>query len=151
MECPVCGTRNDADAAFCYKCGQALNSEAVTGPTVRLSGSQGEQNYNAGKSVPPAPTSYQRPYSGYAGPQQSNSALIAMILGIVAFMGPSLLTAIPAIIVGMKARDEILASRGHLVGEGMAQAGIILGWINVALSVLGFCLFCGPLGILLGL
>ncbi len=149
MECPVCGTRNSADAAFCYTCGHALNSEAVTGPTVRLSGSQTEQNYNAGNTAPPAP--YQQPYGSYAGPQQSNSALIAMILGIVAFMGPSLLTAIPAIIVGMKARDEIIASRGQLVGEGMAQAGIILGWINVALSVLAFCLFCGPLTILLGL
>jgi hypothetical protein len=150
MQCPVCGTQNDAEAAFCYKCGSALTSGPATGPTVRLAGTESDQGYDAGSQgtgVPP----YQQPFGGYAVPQQSNSALIAMILGIVAFMGPSLLTAIPAIIIGMRARDEIQASRGQLTGEGLAQAGIILGWINIALSVIAFCAFCGPLAVLSGL
>lgn len=150
MECSVCGTYNNADAAFCYKCGSALKPEAVTGPTVRLSGAQPEHEYT-GQGGQPAPPQYPQPYGGYSVPQQSSSALLALILGILSFMGLSLLAAIPAVIVGMKARDEIVMSRGQLTGEGMAQAGIVLGWINIALSVLGFCAFCGPFGIFLGI
>jgi hypothetical protein len=80
-----------------------------------------------------------QPYAPYGNtstmPQQSNTALIAMILGIVAWLGPSLLTAIPAVILGRNARNEIRRSNGMLTGDGMAQAGIILGWIHIGLFV----------------
>lgn len=80
-----------------------------------------------------------QPYAPYGNtstmPQQSNTALIAMILGIVAWLGPSLLTAIPAVILGRNARNEIRNSNGMLTGDGMAQAGIILGWIHIGLFV----------------
>lgn len=79
----------------------------------------------------------------------SNTAVIALVLGIASFFGLSILAAIPAIILSRNARVEIQASGGRLTGEGMAQIGAILGWINVALSVLGFCFFC-VLPILLG-
>lgn len=83
---------------------------------------------------------YQQP--GMVMVQQSNTALVALILGLVSFLGLSILTAIPAIIVGRNARQEIQASRGMMTGEGMAQAGIILGWINIGLTLFGFCVFC---------
>ncbi|HEX6293293.1 MAG TPA: DUF4190 domain-containing protein [Herpetosiphonaceae bacterium] len=73
----------------------------------------------------------------------SNTALIALLLGIGSFLGLWILGAIPAIILGRNAQKEIRVSGGRLTGEGMAQAGIVLGWINVGLTVLGFCAVCG--------
>lgn len=85
----------------------------------------------------------------------SNSALISMILGIVSlsmflvllctiFLMPlSAALGIPAVIVGRNAQKEIRASGGQLGGAGMAQAGIIMGWISIALSVLSALAICG--------
>jgi hypothetical protein len=38
------------------------------------------------------------------------------------------------------ARKEIRNSRGAMQGEGLAKAGIVLGWIGVGLAVMGICL-----------
>jgi quinol-cytochrome oxidoreductase complex cytochrome b subunit len=75
-------------------------------------------------------------------PQQNSTALIALILAIVSFIGLSLLGAIPAVILGRNARKEIQASNGMMTGDGMAQAAVILGWINIGLSLIGMCFFC---------
>jgi hypothetical protein len=64
---------------------------------------------------------YTAPYGVGTMPQQSTTALIGMILSIVSFLGLSLLTAIPGIILGYNARKEIRASNGLVTGEGMAQ------------------------------
>jgi hypothetical protein len=37
------------------------------------------------------------------------------------------------------ARNEIRESNGTLGGEGLATAGLVLGWIGVGLTVLGLC------------
>lgn len=187
MTCPVCGAENEANAAFCYRCGSALKAEtpAVTGPTVSLRGREtpayGNQAVSAdadagarvydvpaspsaapASATPPAmaaapyttpqymnpgtgsstPAPYSAPYGAPTMPQQSSTALIALILGIVSFIGPSIFTAIPAVILGRNARRDIQASNGQLTGDGMAQAGVILGWINIGLTVLLFCAIC---------
>lgn len=80
----------------------------------------------------------------------SNTAVIALILAIASFFGLLLLGSIPAIILGRNARKEIAASGGRLAGEGMAQAAIVLGAINLVLSMLVICAFC-ILPIMLGL
>jgi type II secretory pathway pseudopilin PulG len=53
-----------------------------------------------------------------------------MILGICSFFF-SILTGIPAIIFGHLAKTEIRQSRGRLQGDGMALAGLILGYLSV--------------------
>lgn len=84
--------------------------------------------------------------------QQSNNALLSMILGIISlFMFVLLLcvgiapaasiAAIPALILGNMARREIRAANGRLTGDGMALAGIIMGWITIVLSILAIVLF----------
>jgi hypothetical protein len=60
-----------------------------------------------------------------------------MILGIVGLLCCGFFTGIPAIILGGSARKEIAASGGAQTGEGMAKAGVILGWIAVALGIIG--------------
>ena len=42
---------------------------------------------------------------------------------------------IPALIIGYQGRSEIRASQGRQSGGGLATAGIVLGWIGVALGV----------------
>ncbi|MFH2102816.1 MAG: DUF4190 domain-containing protein [Chloroflexota bacterium] len=55
-------------------------------------------------------------------------------LQIVPVIGP-----IVAIITGHMAKSEIKKSAGTIGGDGMATAGLILGYITI---VLGFCLIC---------
>jgi len=47
---------------------------------------------------------------------------------------------IEAIVTGSNAKREILESGGSLGGEGMARAGIILGWIGIGLTIIGICI-----------
>lgn len=126
-------------------------------PTATIPSAEEETHARVYEAPSPA-SSGTPPYTVPGGPQYSqpgqyqpstaaygvtsNTALIALILGIASFFGLSILGAIPAIILGRNARVEIQASGGRLTGEGMAQAGVVLGWINVALSVLGICFFC---------
>jgi hypothetical protein len=72
--------------------------------------------------------------------QTSSLAVISLISGIASYFIVPLLGAIAAIITGNMAKKEIAESAGRLTGEGMARWGMILGWVNVGLSVVGLCL-----------
>ena len=72
--------------------------------------------------------------------QTSSLAVISLISGIASFFIVPLLGAIAAVITGNMAKKEIRQSAGRLSGEGMATWGMILGWVNIALSVIGLCL-----------
>jgi len=143
----VCGTHNPVDAAFCSHCGTALKPDAVTGQTVRMADPQ-DARARVYQTPSPAPAPVYTQSGSYAAmPQQSSNAVIALVLGVVSILllvlpGSSLLTAVPAIIVGKNARNEIRASNGQLTGEGMAQAGRLLGWITIGLSLIGLVLLC---------
>lgn len=62
--------------------------------------------------------------------------MIAGILGVTIF---PLVGSVVAVITGPMAKNEIAESGGTLSGEGLAQAGTILGWVGIGLSVIGFC------------
>jgi hypothetical protein len=74
------------------------------------------------------------PYGGSLARHTNNLAVAALILGIGQFFGFWLLAGIPAIICGHKARRQIRQTGED--GDGMALAGLILGWAGVALTVL---------------
>ena len=59
-----------------------------------------------------------------------------MILGILGWTLLPILGAIIAVITGHMAKSEIRKSNGQLGGEGMATAGLILGYTSI---VLGIC------------
>jgi hypothetical protein len=82
--------------------------------------------------------------SGTTAPVRPNSsnALISLIAGILGLTFLPFIASIVAVVVGRSAKTEIAASAGALGGEGMAQAGIILGWIGIGLGVLAVCAFC---------
>jgi hypothetical protein len=63
-----------------------------------------------------------------------------MVLGIVGLVGVclyglGLIAGIVGLVLGYVAKREIRASDGRLNGSGMATAGIVLGWICVALTL----------------
>jgi hypothetical protein len=80
-------------------------------------------------------------YEGAPATPKSSMAIISLVAGILGFTFFPLLGSIVAVITGPMAKKEIAESAGSLNGEGMAQAGLVLGWIGIALSVIGICVF----------
>ena len=71
----------------------------------------------------------------------STLALISLIAGIVGFTALPILGGIVALFTGYAARKETRAVPAKFSGDGLATAGIIMGWIQVVLSVIGLCCF----------
>ncbi len=71
-------------------------------------------------------------------------AIASIVCSASAFFGTFLIGSIAGIILGKMARKR-LAANTELEGEGLAQTGIILGWIGVALGfvfvLLGMAMF----------
>lgn len=67
----------------------------------------------------------------------AGTAVTSMVLGILSlltcFLG--ILFAIPAVICGHVAKGKIKKSQGTLGGDGMALAGLILGYIGIGLTL----------------
>lgn len=95
----------------------------------------------------PPPQPGQMPPPAYAAQPMAVAAptapeaLWSLILGIGSIICCGLILGIPAIILGSSAKKKIAASGGALGGEGMAKAGVILGWISVGLSIVGFAIW----------
>jgi magnesium-transporting ATPase (P-type) len=69
----------------------------------------------------------------------STLAIISLVAGILGFtVFPVVATAV-AIITGHMARKETRATPPTASGDGMASAGIIMGWIQVGLIAIGIC------------
>lgn len=82
----------------------------------------------------------QQPYSTIpTQPKDSTLALLSMIFGIAAYVVLWGIGAIAAIILGHMAKNEIKKSAGMLKGNGMATAGLILGYVQIGLFVLSVC------------
>jgi hypothetical protein len=62
-------------------------------------------------------------------------AVASLVLGIASFVVCPLIPAIIAIVLGMQAKARIAADPS-LDGEGLAKAGVILGWANIVFVVL---------------
>jgi hypothetical protein len=84
-------------------------------------------------STPPGGESYSLP--------NSNMAVVSLIAGILGLTLIPLVGSVIAIITGMMARREIREGGGTMGGDGLATAGLVLGWIGVGLGVIGICAF----------
>ncbi len=76
----------------------------------------------------------------YSPQQTSNLAIISLIAGILGITILPFLGSIVAVFTGHMARKEIAESGGTLTGDGMAIAGLILGYFVIISSILGICL-----------
>ncbi len=66
----------------------------------------------------------------------STTAIVSLVSGILGWTFVPVLGSVLAIICGHMARSEIRRSNGTIDGDGMAIAGLILGWASVAMAVL---------------
>lgn len=88
-------------------------------------------------------------------PRTSTTAVLSLIAGIISWCGLYFIGGIVAVILGHVARSEIRqAPPGSVDGDGLALAGLILGYINIVVSLLGVLvvvLFFGGIALLAGL
>jgi hypothetical protein len=66
----------------------------------------------------------------------STTAVVSLIFGILSWVLLPVIGAIVAVVCGHLARAEIRKSGGALDGDGLAVAGLVLGWTHLALMVL---------------
>lgn len=120
-----------------------------------------------GPPYQPQPYQQQPPYYAPQGapipPQirkpDETLAIVSLVLAIASWvMGLLILGSIPAVVVGHMARKKIRADPQGFGGDSMATAGLIVGYINIAVTVfvvlivvasivLPFCVACvGLLG-----
>lgn len=104
--CPNCSRPIDDLAQFCNFCGKGLTGAPPT----------------------PAPAYPPQPFSGQA--ETSGKAIASLICGILCFFLPA---SIIAIVMGHISLSEIKKSAGRLKGQGMAMAGLVLGYIGISI------------------
>jgi hypothetical protein len=169
MFCPECGAPNEDDAVYCGNCGAPMDPDTMpaleSDEQSKMSPLEGldvesfeeapdelreEQALPAGelsmlpappKPPPPPPP----PVARTTTVQTSGMAIASLVMGIAGWTLFPLLGSILAIVFGYAARREIRQRPDQLTGDGMAIAGLVLGWLMVGLSVLG--LIVGGLGL----
>jgi hypothetical protein len=160
MFCPECGAPQEDDAIFCGNCGAVLNpGEAPPQAAAEVDATE-KPAENVLDSVelkeaapqelaikPPAPPRPPLPPPPVLAPSVPTSglAIASLVLGIGGVTILPLLGSIIAIVLGYMARSDIRKRPGEVSGDGVALAGIVLGWISVGLAVLGL-IFVGALG-----
>lgn len=149
MFCFKCGTALAETATVCPQCGTPIQSTPPAAPPPRPAGlQQPPQPANTGAirgsqaALPPRmgalQSQTQQPgpavlHAPYTGPQETDGKAVgSLILGILAIFPLWLLAGIPAVILGHVSRSSIRKSMGRLKGDGVALAGLIMGYISIA-------------------
>lgn len=150
MNCTTCGSALVAGALFCPNCGSRAPAPSSTGaPTIGLPPTYGEpvpplsQPYDgAPVALPTVAPQWVAPGSapsGVAGPPNSTAAVVSLVFGILSWTFLPVIGPIVAVVAGHMARAEIRRSNGQVGGGGMAIAGLVLGYLQIALFVLAIC------------
>ena len=99
-------------------------------------------------SIPESSTPMNLPPAVPVYRHESSLAVASLICGITAWFFIPFLGAIAAVITGHLAKKEIRESNGLLSGDGMAVAGLILGYVQLGLILLGIVGLIVFLGVL---
>ena len=81
-------------------------------------------------------------------------AVLSLAFGLLAWFGLPVIAAVVAVVCGHVARAEIDRAPETFEGRGMALVGLVLGWLNLAVSALivaAIFLFFGGLAFLISL
>ncbi|HJX83013.1 MAG TPA: DUF4190 domain-containing protein [Candidatus Angelobacter sp.] len=131
MFCSNCGENIDPQAQVCARCGTQVAGAAPVNAPPPAGTPSGMPSFSPpseiASSVPLPPVE----------PATDVKATISLVLGILSI--PLSITCIlgiaagiPAIILGHLSRSAISKSLGRLKGAGMALAGLIMGYISIA-------------------
>ena len=126
--CPRCAASLQDSVAFCPSCGSSVGAYAAAPP---LSPPSNPLNHGASTAYAVAPAT-------------SGKAIASLVCGILAYIIPFFL-AIPAIVFGHIALSDIKKSAGRLKGQGLAIAGLVLGYLGIA--VIPFILIIAAIAI----
>ena len=83
----------------------------------------------------------------------STLAIVSLVSGLLGWSFVPWLGSVVAVVTGHLARAEIRREPGRLEGDGMAVAGLVLGYAMLALSFIGLMLvvlFFGGIAVVLG-
>jgi hypothetical protein len=69
----------------------------------------------------------------------STLAIVSLVSAILGFTFVPVIGTIVALVTGYMARSETRSIPPRTSGDGLATAGIIMGWIQVGLLVIGIC------------
>jgi len=161
MFCPECGAPNDDDSVYCGNCGASLDpdaapvmatvetpeAESVEAPGMdapeqgpeETSGSEEALDVDGPSTVPAPPEPPSAVYRASVA-QTSGMAIASLVMGIAGWTLFPLLGSILAVVFGYAARREIRRQPEQLTGDGLAIAGLVLGWAMIGLSVVGLIL-----------
>jgi hypothetical protein len=78
--------------------------------------------------------------------QTSALAVTSLVSGILGWTLLPFIGALVAIVTGHMARSEIRAANGRLDGDGLAVAGLVLGWVAMALVLAAIVIVFAFLG-----
>jgi len=81
----------------------------------------------------------------------STAAIVSLSFGVASWLLLPILAAIVAVVAGHIARGEIRRSDGAIDGDGMALAGLILGYANLAAGVLAVLVVVFGVAVLFGI
>lgn len=156
MKCSTCDSVLEPGSAFCANCGMRVVTSNPGAPVSAIPASETWPNdtspsYEAQQYPPyvPAQPPPQPQYisSQYATPSfpmtapTSTAATVSLIFGILCWVVLPLAGAIVAIVAGHIARNQIRTSNNQMSGAGQALIGLILGYTQVVISVLGCLVF----------
>ena len=69
-------------------------------------------------------------------PRTSGTAVASLVFGVLSWVMLPFIGALLAVVLGHSARGEIRnAPPGTVEGDGLAIAGLILGWVHLALFI----------------
>lgn len=122
--CPYCTQAIQDDAMVCPHCHTNFATVSVPPPPQGVAPPTG--TFQQGQTPIPG--------DSYASAAARNSglALWSMILGIGAYVIVPFVGAIAAVVLGHLGLSEIKKSAGRLKGDGMAIAGLVLGYLQFA-------------------
>jgi type IV pilus assembly protein PilA len=126
--CPRCAASLQDSVAFCPSCGSSVGAYAAAPP---LSPPSNPLNHGASTAYAVAPAT-------------SGKAIASLVCGVLAYIIPFFL-AILAIVFGHIALSDIKRSAGRLKGQGLAIAGLVLGYLGIA--VIPFILIIAAIAI----
>jgi hypothetical protein len=119
--CETCGARVVAGSKYCSECGVAAPSAQATPPSTPSSPRR--------RPPPPPPRAGQVTISDVWVPPRTNMLAIASLTLGILWLG--WLGSLAAVIAGHMARRQIAASNGSQTGNGLATAGLVLGYVGL--------------------